>query len=178
MTVLKIVKYPAKILQKKALPVSEVTPEITKFLDDMAETMYAEPGVGLAAPQVGMGIRCIVIDTGIKMPDETMKSNLVQLINPEITHAEGEIEWEEGCLSIPDFTLKIKRSNRVHVKALDKFGKPVEFDAEELFAVAVQHEIDHLDGKLLIDGVSRLKRELYLKEQKKKHLSDKEPTYL
>lgn len=178
MTILKIVKYPAKILKQRAKPVTKVTPEITKLLEDMAETMYAEPGVGLAAPQVDIGLRCIVIDTGVEQPDGSCKSNLTQLINPEITSKEGKIEWEEGCLSIPEFTIKMKRAAKIHVRALDKNGAPVEIDAEGLFAVALQHEIDHLDGILLIDRVSSLKRAFYLREQKKKHLKDKEPAYL
>jgi len=176
--ILKIEKYPAKILKKVAKPVTEVTPEITKLLDDMAETMYAAPGVGLAAPQVGKSLRCIVLDTGIEQPDGTFVSNLKQLVNPEVIEREDEIEWEEGCLSVPDFTIIMKRANKIKIKALDKHGNPIEFEAEGLFAVALQHEIDHLDGKLLIDQISRLKREMYTKEQKKKHLSDKEPTYL
>lgn len=178
MTVLKIVKYPAKILKARAELVSEVTEEIVKLLDDMAETMYAAPGVGLAAPQVGASLRCIVVDTGIEQPDGTVNPNLVQFINPEITKAEGEIEWEEGCLSVPEFTIRTKRAAKVFVKALDKHGRPIEIEAEGLFAVAIQHEIDHLDGKLIIDNVSRLRRDMYLKEQKKKKLGDKEPTYL
>lgn len=178
MTVLKIEKYPSKVLKAAAKPVDKVTPDITKLLEDMTETMYAAPGVGLAAPQVGESVRCIVVDVGEEQPDGLVKSNLVQLINPEITKAEGEIEWEEGCLSVPDFTIIMKRAQKIHIKALDKFGKPVELDAENLFAVAIQHEIDHLDGVLLIDNVSRLKRDMYVKEQKKKHLRDKEPAYL
>jgi len=178
MVVLKIERYPAKILKKVAKPVEEVTPEITKLLDDMVETMYAAPGVGLAAPQVGQSVRCIVVDVGIEQPDGTMQSNLMQLVNPEITEAEGEIEWEEGCLSVPDFTIKVKRAAKIHLKALDKEGNPIEMDIDDFLAVAIQHEIDHLDGKLLIDHVSRLKRELYVKEQRKKHLRDKEPGYL
>jgi peptide deformylase len=176
--VLEIVKYPSKILGRKAMAVQEVTPEITKLLDDMAETMYAAPGVGLAAPQVGAELRCIVVDTGIKMPDGSCRQNLAHFINPEITKKEGEIEWEEGCLSVPEFTYKIKRANSIHVKALDRLGRPLELDAEGLFAVAIQHEIDHLDGRLIIDSVSRLKRAAYLREQKRKHLKEKEPVYL
>lgn len=178
MTILKIVKYPDPVLKKVASPITKVTPDVTRLLDDMAETMYAEPGVGLAAPQVGLSLRCIVIDTGIETPDGKMVSNLHQLINPEITVVEGEIEWEEGCLSIPDFTVKMDRFAKVHVTALDKYGKNVEIDADGLLSIALQHEIDHLDGKLLIDNVSRLKRELYLRSQKKKQLKDKEPVYL
>jgi peptide deformylase len=178
MTVLKIEKFPAKVLRQAAKPVDEVTPEITKLLDDIAETMYAAPGIGLAAPQVSKSVRVIVLDIGIEEADGTYKNNLLQLVNPEITESEGEIDWEEGCLSVPDFTIFMKRAAKIHVTALDKNGNPIEFDAEELFSVAIQHEIDHLNGKLLIDSVTGLKREMYLKGQKKKHLRDKEPTYL
>ncbi len=178
MTLLKIFKYPAPVLKKISVPVTEVTEDITKLLEDMAETMYAEPGVGLAAPQVGQSIRALVVDVGIEQEDGSFESNLYSLINPEIVSREGEIEWEEGCLSIPEFTIKMTRAAKIHIKALDKFGKPMEFDAEGLFAVALQHEIDHLDGKLLVDNISPLKREMYVKEQEKKKLTDKEPTYL
>jgi len=178
MALLKIEKYPSNSLKRKAKPVDEVTADITKLLDDMAETMHAAPGVGLAAPQVGISLRCIVIDTGIEQPDGTFVSNLIQIVNPKIVDAEDEVEWEEGCLSVPEFLLQMKRAAKVKVRGLDKHGKLIEIDAEGLLAVAFQHEIDHLDGKLIIDNVSRLKRELYVKEQKTKHLSDKEPTYL
>lgn len=179
MSLLQIEKYPSKVLKRVAEPVEEVTSEITKLLDDMAETMYAAPGVGLAAPQIGKSIRCIVVDVGEDQPDGTVKKDLYQMVNPEITESEGEIEWEEGCLSIPDFTIKMKRARKIHIKALDKHGKPIELDAEDLFAVAIQHEIDHLNGKLLIDNVSSIKREMYVKDQKKKNRRDKkEPIYL
>lgn len=178
MALLKIIKYPSKILKRVAKPVEEVTSDIAKLLDDMAETMHAAPGVGLASPQVGVGLRLIVIDTGIEQPDGTLRSNLVQIANPEIIEASGEIEWEEGCLSIPEFTLKMKRAAKVKIKGLDKHGEAVEIEAEGLLAIAFQHEIDHLDGKLLIDMVSSLKRNMYVKEQKKKQLGEKEPTYL
>lgn len=178
MTILKIEKYPAKVLQQTAKPVNEVTAEITNLLDDMAETMYANHGVGLAAPQVGVSKRMIVVDVGEEKEDGSIEKKLVQIINPEIVSKEGDIEWEEGCLSVPDFTLKINRAEMVTLKGLDKTGKPMEIHAKGLFAVALQHEIDHLNGKVIIDNVSRLKRNFYIKEQKKKHLRENEPTYL
>lgn len=178
MSVLKIFKYPSKALKLKASPVGEVNAEVQSLVDDMVDTMYAAPGVGLAAPQVGVSLRVIVLDTGIEHEDGTVESNLLHFINPEIIKAEDEIEWEEGCLSIPEFTLKMKRASKVRVKALDRDGKDFELSTEGLLAVAIQHEVDHLDGKLLIDNISPLKREMYSKEQKKKHLTDKEPTYL
>lgn len=178
MALLKIVKYPSRILKQVSKSVKEVDEEIRKLLDDMAETMYHARGVGLAAPQVGVDLRCIVVDTGIERPDGTIEPNLIQIINPEIISREGEVECEEGCLSIPEFTLKMKRSAKIRVAAVDKFGKTVEFDAKGLLAVAIQHEIDHLDGKLLIDSVSQLRREMYIKKQRKKKLGEKEPVYL
>lgn len=159
---LQIVKYPSPVLKKKAEPIPNVTPEIAKLMDDMADIMYAAEGVGLAAPQVGISKRIIVIDIRGEKP------NLIQLANPEIILAEGEIEWEEGCLSIPEFTLKMKRKAKVKVRGLDKTNKHIEIEAENLLAVAFQHEIDHLNGKLLIDKVSSLKREMYVKSAKKR----------
>ncbi len=161
---LQIVKYPNPVLKKRAQEVDSVTPELARFMDDMAETMYAAPGVGLAAPQVGISKRIIVIDVGIDQPDGTRLPNLIQMANPEILSSEGEIEWEEGCLSIPEFSIKMKRKAKVTVKGLDKSNKTVEIKAEGLLAVAFQHEIDHIDGKLLIDKVSSIKREMYKKK--------------
>lgn len=179
MAVLKIKKYPSDVLKQVAKPIEKITPEIKKFLDDMAETMYETPGVGLAAPQVGKSLRCIVLKVGHEEPDGTVKHNTLHLINPEISQASGEIEWEEGCLSVPDFTIMMKRAKKIHVKALDINENVIEFDAEDLFAVVVQHEVDHLDGKLLIDNISSSERETYVKEQEKKHLRDEhEPAYL
>ena len=174
---LTVVTYPAKVLKKVAKPIDEVTPEIKKLLDDMVETMYTENGVGLAAPQVAQSIRCIVVDVGIEQPDGSRESNLYQLINPEIVQAEGEQEYEEGCLSVPNFTITMQRAAKVTLKALDRDGKEITIEAEGLLAVALQHEIDHLDGKVLIDNVSRIKRELYVKEQKRRE-EKHEPVFL
>lgn len=164
MAILPIVLYPEPVLKQKASPVTEITAEIRKLLDDMAETMYAAPGLGLAAPQVGISQRVIVLDPG---GHEGETSQLYQLVNPTITHAEGEIEWEEGCLSIPGFLLPMVRKSHVIVEAQEKSGKKITIEAHELLAVILQHEIDHLEGKLLIDNVSRLKRDLYLRRLKK-----------
>jgi peptide deformylase len=125
--------------------------------------MYAAPGVGLAAPQVGVLQRIIVLDVDHQNPGK----NLIKLVNPEIRRAEGEISWEEGCLSVIDFTAEVKRSARVEVVGLDEKEKEARIEAEGLLAVALQHEIDHLDGKLFIDRISRLKRELYTRRLKK-----------
>jgi len=169
MAVLQILKYPDAILKKTATPVEAVTAETVGLIQDMVETMYRAPGVGLAAPQVGVSRRIIVLDTDHENPGK----NLLKLINPEIRHAEGEVMWEEGCLSVVDFTVEIKRAANVRVVALNEREKEVSIDAEGLLAVALQHEIDHLNGKLIIDRVSRLKRDLYSRRLKKMARSGK-----
>lgn len=168
MTIRKIVTYPAKVLREIAKPVKSITQEVSSVLDDMTDIMYAANGVGLAAPQVGVGLRLIVVDAGIERPDGTIETNLYQFINPEIISSEGETEIEEGCLSCPDFRLTVKRSAKIHVRALDKNGTEMELHAEGLLAIIIQHEVDHLNGITLLDKVSKLKRDLYLKERKKK----------
>lgn len=166
MSILKVVKYPDPILSKRAVEVERITKDIERLMDDMAETMAAESGVGLAAPQVNIGKRIIVIDVGIEI-EGTKKKRLIQLANPEIISSQGEVEWEEGCLSIPEFRLKVKRSERLVVRGLNKSNKMVEILADGLLAIAFQHEIDHLDGKLLIDRVSKKEQAKYLKLIKK-----------
>jgi len=179
MSVLKIVTYPARALKEVAEAVSEVTEEIAHLLDEMADIMYAAHGVGLAGPQIGKGLRLIVVDCGTEQPDKTIEPNLIQLVNPEIISEEGEAEVEEGCLSCPDFVLEVKRAAKVRIKALDKNGKTIEFDAEGLLAIALQHEVDHLNGITILDRVSRLKREIWMKEQKKnKENKEKEIAFL
>ena len=165
MSLLSIVTYPNPVLKTVCKPVEKVTKEIQKLLEEMAETMYAAPGIGLAAPQVNILKRVIVVDTVWKREENGRQ--LYQLINPVIVESAGSIEWEEGCLSIPEFSQIMKRSQKVTVKALDKTGKEIVIDAEDLLAVCLQHEIDHLDGKLIIDKASRLKRKLYLDKIKK-----------
>jgi peptide deformylase len=169
MGLLEILKYPDPILTKVARPVESISGETVRLIDDMVETMYAAPGIGLAAPQVGVSERIIVLDTDHENPGK----NLLKLINPEIRRREGEIVWEEGCLSVVDFTVEVKRSARVELKAIDVDEKEISIDAEGLLAVAFQHEIDHLDGKLILDRVSRLKRDLYVRRLKKLLRSDK-----
>lgn len=162
MSLLEIKIYPDPVLKKKCEPVKKVTKEIGRLLDDMAETMYAAPGVGLAAPQVGILKRVLVIDC--LWGKEEGKKELYQLVNPKIVQKEGEIEWEEGCLSIPGFLQKMIRSQKVVVEALNREGKPIIVEGTDLLAVCLQHEIDHLEGKLIIDKASRLKRQLYLEK--------------
>jgi peptide deformylase len=130
----------------------------------MIETMYDAPGVGLAAPQVGVSLRVVIIDVS---PREEGSSGLIELINPEIILAEGEQIEEEGCLSIPGFVSEVKRKAKVRVSGLNRHGEPVEIEGEGLLARALQHEIDHLDGVLFIDRLSRLKRELLKKKIEK-----------
>jgi len=166
--ILPILTYPHPTLRQKAEIVKDVGKEIRKLAENMAETMYNAPGVGLAAPQIGQSLQLIVID-----PTGQKAQGLMVLINPKIVAAEGEVEEEEGCLSIPDFYFKIKRYAKVRVKGYDPLKeKTIEIEADGLLARIFQHEIDHLEGTLIIDHLGRVKRELYhrriLKHLKKK----------
>jgi peptide deformylase len=157
MALLKIRKYPDPALKQIAKAVNNIDGEINALLDSMAQTMYAAPGVGLAATQVGDSRRLVVLDTDHQQPGK----HLLKLINPRIVEADGSILWEEGCLSVIDFNAEVKRASRVLVRAWTPAQNEIEVEAADLQAVAFQHEIDHLDGKLFIDRVSRIKRELY-----------------
>ncbi|MEW6117274.1 MAG: peptide deformylase [Nitrospirota bacterium] len=159
MAVLEIKKYPEDVLKSKAVPVNGIDDGLQRLIDDMIETMYAAPGIGLAAPQVGVSKRLIVID--ISVGEE--KHPLLVLLNPEIVEADDFVDSEEGCLSIPGHTVTIKRAGRVVVKALDREGNPVRIEADGLLARALQHEIDHLDGVLIVDRLSSIKREFFKK---------------
>jgi peptide deformylase len=163
MAILEILKYPDPRLSKIARPVENINDDIVQLINDMLETMYAAPGVGLAANQVGALYRIVVLDVDHENPQK----KVYKLINPTIVRSEGEILWEEGCLSVVDFTAEVRRAARVEVAALDDHGKETKIEAEGLLAVALQHEIDHLDGKLFIDRISRLKRDLYTRKRKK-----------
>jgi peptide deformylase len=160
-----ILKYPDPVLKKPAVPVENIDGSVAQLVTDLLETMYAAPGLGLAAPQVGIGQRIIVLD--VRNENEERGRRLLKLINPEIVEREGEILWEEGCLSVPDLTAPVKRARRVVVRAWTPEEQEVHVEAEELLAVALQHEIDHLDGTLFLDRLSRLKRDLYRARQKK-----------
>lgn len=142
MAILNIRKAGDPVLKQKAAPVEKITRKIKELLDDMAETMYAADGVGLAAPQVGVSQRIIVLDVG---------EGLIQLINPVITNSEGQESASEGCLSIPGVYGDVERSSRVTVEGYERTGKPIRIQAEGLLARALQHEIDHLEGVLFID---------------------------
>lgn len=160
-----ILQYPAPALKQPAVAVTNIGGDIVQLTEDMAETMYAAPGVGLAAPQVGVGQRVIVLD--VRSADDEPGKQLLKLINPTITEREGEIVWEEGCLSVPDFVAPVTRARRILVQAWTPDEREVQIEAEELLAVALQHEIDHLEGKLFLDRLSRLKRDLYRARRKK-----------
>ena len=163
MSVLTILEFPDDRLRKKAVKVQVVDDNIKKLVDDMLETMYLAKGIGLAATQVNVHQRIIVIDVSEE------KDKPLCLINPEIIAKDGEEESEEGCLSVPGFFEKVKRAESIKVKALDKEGKPFEFEANDLLAVCVQHELDHLEGKLFVDYISSLKRQRIKKKLEKIH---------
>ncbi|NTU41564.1 MAG: peptide deformylase [Nitrospirales bacterium] len=159
MSILEIKKYPEDVLKKKSLPVSVIDDSLQRLIDDMIETMHAAPGIGLAAPQVGVSQRVIVLD----LSSDEEKHPVIALINPEILEAGGLTDSEEGCLSIPEYSTTIKRANKVGVKGLDREGKEVVIEAEGLLARALQHEIDHLEGLLIVDRMSSIKREFFRK---------------
>lgn len=169
MAVLDIKKYPEAVLKKKSLPVDKFDKDLQRLIDDMIETMYAAPGVGLAAPQVGVSKRLLVIDVSSKEEEHP----LVVLINPEIVESDGIADSEEGCLSLPEYSTTLKRADRVVVKGFDRDGKPVEIDADGLLARALQHEIDHLDGVLIVDRISAIKREFFKKKYLKSVMSNR-----
>ena len=152
-----ILAYPDKRLRNPGLEVTEFDEALGELIEDMAETMYAAPGVGLAAPQIGVSKRLFIVDVATQ-DDEP--SDLRVFINPEIVEAEGEVTYSEGCLSFPGLREDIDRAERVKVRALDREGKPFELEADGLLAIAIQHENDHLEGKLMIDHLSVLRRRL------------------
>ena len=175
---LKILTYPDPVLRKKCDPVEEIDDALIQLLDDMVDTMYQAPGIGLAAPQVGVTKRVIVADIKpreraeesteeqeILLPPD--RSELIELINPEIVFSDGEIVGEEGCLSIPGFVSDVKRKYEVVVEGYNRDGELIEIKCEDLLAREFQHEIDHIDGILFIDRLGRLKRELLKKKIEK-----------
>jgi peptide deformylase len=164
MAILEILEYPDPRLRNIAKPVKEVDDSIRKLVDDMFETMYAAPGIGLAATQVNVHKQVIVIDVS-----EEKDSKLV-LINPKITILEGDsAAYEEGCLSVPDYFDEVKRPVNIEVEALDYDGKPFTLKPDGLLAVCIQHEVDHLNGKLFVDYLSSLKRQRVRKKLEKRH---------
>jgi peptide deformylase len=159
----KILSYPDPELKKKSLPVTIINDKTAELVRDMAATMYAAPGVGLAAPQIGIHQRIAVIDVSAK--DEMPV--LIVAINPVIIHADGESYEEEGCLSVPKYAANVRRHARVVVKALNLDGEEITYKADDLLAIAFQHEIDHLDGILFIDHLSPLKRDMFRKKYRR-----------
>ena len=153
MAIRKILHYPDPRLRRKALPVDTVDDETRTLIDDMAETMYQAPGMGLAAPQIDVSKRILIIDIS------EARNDLRVLVNPELLTQEGEQTMEEGCLSVPGVYEEVTRAEKVTVRALGRDGKPFELEADGLLATCVQHEIDHLDGKLFVDYLSRLKQQ-------------------
>ncbi|MDY6824234.1 MAG: peptide deformylase [Thermodesulfobacteriota bacterium] len=166
MTVLDIVTYPAEILAKDAAPVETVDDNIRQLIANMADTMYEKLGVGLASVQVGSDSRIVIYD----ISDDRDKRNCQVVINPEIVEAHGTyLSEKEGCLSVPEFRTDVKRHGDIRVEGLDADGNPVFIEARELEAAVLQHEIDHLNGTLILDHASALKRQMY-KKKVKKHL--------
>lgn len=155
--------YPDPCLNETAEEVTEISDELRQLAKDMADTMYANNGIGLAAPQVGELIRFIVVD--ISGPEN--RSELISLINPRIVHSEGEVESEEGCLSVPSIRTQCMRAEKVTVVGKNLDGEEVTIDADGLLAVCLQHELDHLGGLLIVNHMSRLKKNLYDKKVKK-----------
>jgi peptide deformylase len=151
-----ILHYPDKRLREPGERIEAITPEIKQLIEDMAETMYAAPGVGLAAPQIGEKLQLFIVDVA----EENQPSDLKVFVNPEILEREGKICWQEGCLSFPGVQEEVERAGHIRVKAQDKNGKWFEIEAEGLLAVAIQHEFDHLQGVLMIDHMGPLKKRL------------------
>ena len=163
MAVLEILKYPHPVLKKRSKEVDRIDEEVKKLIHNMAETMYEANGIGLAACQVGVPRRIIVLDVSPLDP----KQALFAMINPEIISEEGEIDYEEGCLSVPDCLEKVRRKEKVRVKGMSPDGKEMEVAGEGILAIALQHEMDHINGLLILDRVSRVKREIYRNKLKK-----------
>jgi peptide deformylase len=170
MAILHICTYPEEILGQRAEPITEIDEEVITLVDHMVETMYNAPGIGLAATQVGVAKQLLVADIAPRGPE----SELIVLINPEIVAAEGEVIFEEGCLSVPDYQAEVKRHEKITVRGLNLKGEEVEIKAEGLLAIVLQHEIDHLNGMLFIDRLSKLKRDLY-KRRRRKQLAKEQP---
>ena len=174
MALREVLKFPDKQLREISLPIAEVSDEVRTLANDMLEVMYDEPGIGLAAPQLGEPIRLIVVDT--EWTQEGAERHPLVLVNPEIHDPEGTILWTEGCLSVPDFEAEVERAERVRLRARDLDWNEVEIEASGLQAVCFQHEVDHLDGILFIDRISRLKRNLYVQKRKKQLRREPEET--
>lgn len=168
-----IVVVPNKVLKRKAIEIATINDDIVALANDMIETMYKAPGIGLAANQVGEAVRLIVIDVEYAYADPKIrKKNPLVIINPKIKMIEGEAAFEEGCLSVPEFTVEIIRPEQVQIEGVDLDGNPIKIETDGILARALQHEIDHINGVTLLDHASVLKRNLYKKRIKKKARRD------
>jgi peptide deformylase len=163
MALLRIRTYPDPVLKETAREVTDIDGRLNALVESMVQTMYAAPGIGLAAPQVGESRRVLVVDIDHQNPGK----RLLKLVNPEIIETRGSVTWEEGCLSVVDYNAEVKRAAEVLVRAYTPDQKEIEIEADGLLAVVLQHEIDHLAGKLFIDRISRIKRELYRRKLQK-----------
>ena len=164
MAILDILTYPNPELKKISEPVKEVDESVKTLIDDMFETMYAAPGIGLAAPQVGALKRVIVLDIGERDGGQGAR---LALVNPEIISSAGETTFEEGCLSVPEFTADVVRAEEVKIKGMNRSGESVEIEADGLLAIVLQHEIDHLNGILFVDRLGLVKRDIFKRKFKK-----------
>jgi len=163
MAVLEIVIYPHPALTRRAEEVEKVDGKIRKLISDMVDTMYANGGIGLAAPQVGVSKRVIVVDVRLYDPS----TSLISMVNPEVVSEEGEVIHEEGCLSLPECVEGITRRTWIKVRGLNERGRQIEVEGEDMLAIALQHEIDHLNGTVILNRMSRVKRDLYKKRLKR-----------
>ena len=163
MAVLEIVTYPNPVLTRRAEEVEKVDGKIRKLISDMVDTMYANEGIGLAAPQVGVSKRVFVVDVRLYEPS----SSLISIVNPEVVAEGEEVIHDEGCLSVPECVDGIKRKTWIKVRGLNERGREIEVEGEGMLAIALQHEIDHLNGKVILDRMSRVKRDLYKKRLQK-----------
>jgi len=165
---LDIVLYPNEGLRETCTPIAEMNDEVDTLIEDMFYTMYDAPGIGLAAPQIAVQTRLIVVDVSEN------NDQPIALINPEIIQSAGAITWEEGCLSLPGVYAKVKRPSDILVRGMDRDGKQIEFEANDLLAVCIQHEIDHLNGTMFIDHLSGLKRSRALQQYRKQSEQNKD----
>jgi len=163
--VLEIRQYPDPILRQQAKTVENINGDLQHLIDDMLETLYAAPGLGLAAPQVGYSLRLFVYD--LSVAEEREKGSPMVLVNPELVSQTGEANEDEGCLSVPEYRESVVRAARVAVRGMDREGREITVEGEGLLAKLLQHEMDHLDGKLFIDRISSLKRNIFLRRLKK-----------
>lgn len=163
MALLEIRKFPDEILKHQSASVENIDGELQSLIDNMIETMYAVPGIGLAAPQVGVSQQFFVVDAST----QEKKHPLLVVINPEIVETDKKIDSEEGCLSIPDYKAIVKRAEQICIRGHDREGKPLEIEADGLLARAFQHEIDHLNGTLIIDRIGSIRRNFFMKRYMK-----------